>query len=128
MTYSVLMSVYKNDNPAFLKLALESIYDNQTRKPDEIVVVFDGPIPDELSEVLNNFRIGKESVVFYYPQEINRGLGEALRIGSEKCTGDYILRMDSDDISDPERFVKQIAYVEAHPEIDALGTDRKSVV
>lgn len=123
MRYSVLMSVYENDSPEFLKLALESIYEKQTRKPDEIVVVFDGPISDVLNDVLNNFRIGKEDVVFYYPQEINRGLGEALRIGSEKCTGDYILRMDSDDISDPERFAKQIAYVEAHPEIDVLGTD-----
>ncbi len=123
MRYSVLMSVYKNDSPDFLKLALESIYERQTRKPDEIVVVFDGPITEELNRVLNDFRTGKESVVFYYPQEINRGLGEALRIGSEKCTGDYILRMDSDDISDPERFAKQIAYVEAHPDVDALGTD-----
>ena len=80
MTYSVLMSVYKNDSPDFLKLALESIYDGQTRKPDEIVVVFDGPITDELHSVLNDFRVGKEDVVFYYPQEVNRGLGEALRI------------------------------------------------
>ncbi|MBE6668601.1 MAG: glycosyltransferase [Ruminococcaceae bacterium] len=123
MKYSVLMSVYKNDSPQFLALALESIYDKQTRKPDEIVVVFDGPLTDELNNVLNDFYVGKEDVVFYYPQEINRGLGEALRIGSEKCTGDYILRMDSDDISDPERFEKQIKYVEEHPEIDALGTD-----
>lgn len=37
--YSVLMSVYKNDAPDFLKIALESIYDNQTRKPDVVVVV-----------------------------------------------------------------------------------------
>ena len=44
--YAVLMSVYKNDNPEFLKTALESIYDNQTVKPDEIVVVFDGPLKD----------------------------------------------------------------------------------
>lgn len=123
MRYSVLMSVYKNDSPDYLRLALESIYEKQTRKPDEIVVVFDGPIPDELHLVLNDFRKGKENVVFYYPQEINRGLGAALRIGSEKCTGDYILRMDSDDISDPERFAKQIMYVETHPEIDVLGTD-----
>lgn len=123
MRYSVLMSVYKNDSPAYLKLALESIYEKQTRKPDEIVVVFDGPIPDELNIVLDDFRKGKENVVFYYPQEINRGLGEALRIGSEKCTGDYIFRMDSDDISDASRFEKQIAYIEDHPDIDVLGTD-----
>ena len=81
MPYSVLMSVYKNDSPQFLALALESIYDKQTRKPDEIVVVFDGPLTDELNNVLNDFYVGKEDVVFYYPQEINRGLGEALRIG-----------------------------------------------
>ena len=122
-TYSVLMSVYKNDSPEYLKIALESIYDKQTRKPDEIVVVFDGPLNDGLYKVLNQFKVGKEAVVKYYPQEANRGLGEALRIGSEKCTGDYILRMDSDDVSDPHRFEKQIQYVEANPEIDVVGTD-----
>lgn len=122
-TYSVLMSVYKNDDPGFLATALRSIYEDQTVKPDEIVVVFDGPLTDELYAVLNEFQAGKEDVVKYYPQDKNHGLGEALRIGSEKCTCDYILRMDSDDISDPKRFERQIAYVEMHPEIDVLGTD-----
>ncbi len=123
MKISVLMSVYKNDNPDFLKTALESIYDSQSRKPDEIVVVFDGILTDELYRVLTAFQEGKEGVVFYYPQEVNQGLGEALRIGSSKCTGDYIFRMDSDDISDPMRFEKQIKYLEENPEIDILGTD-----
>lgn len=123
MYYSVLMSVYINDNADFLKLALESIFDRQTRKPDEVVVVFDGPLKAPLYQVLNDFQKGKEDVVKYYPQEVNRGLGEALRIGSELCTGDYLLRMDSDDISAPDRFEKQIAFAEAHPEIDAFGTD-----
>ena len=122
-TYSVLMSVYKNDDPGFLATALRSIYEDQTVKPDEIVVVFDGPLTDELYAVLNEFQLGKEDLVKYYPQEENHGLGEALRIGSEKCTCDYILRMDSDDISDPKRFERQIAYVETHPDIDVLGTD-----
>lgn len=123
MKYSVLMSVYKNDNPDFLKIALESIYEKQTVKPDEIVIVFDGLLNDKLYSVLDSFKEGKETVVKYYPQEINRGLGEALRIGSEYCTGDYIFRMDSDDISDEHRFERQILYVENHPEIDVLGTD-----
>lgn len=121
--YSVLMSVYKNDDPLFLKSALRSIYDDQTMKPDEIVIVFDGPLNEKLYEVLDDFKSNKEEVVKYYPQEINRGLGEALRIGSEHCTGDYILRMDSDDISDSHRFEKQIQYIENHPEIDVVGTD-----
>lgn len=122
-TYSVLMSVYKNDDPVFLKLSLESIYDNQTVKPDEIVIVFDGPLNKKLYSVLDEFMVGKENIVKYYPQEVNRGLGEALRIGSEYCTCDYILRMDSDDISDEHRFERQILYMENHPEIDVLGTD-----
>lgn len=121
--YTVLMSVYKNDDPNFLKIALESVYDVQTVKPNEIVVVFDGPLNENLYSVLDTFREGKEKVVKYYPQEVNRGLGDALRIGTSYCTGDYILRMDSDDISDKDRFAKQIEYVENHPEIDVLGTD-----
>jgi glycosyltransferase involved in cell wall biosynthesis len=121
--YSVLLSVYKNDNPNYLSSALKSIYDDQTVKPDEIVVVFDGPLTKDLYDVLDDFRSGKEHIVKYYPQEINRGLGEALRIGSEKCSCDYIFRMDSDDISVPQRFEKQIKFIEAHPEIDVLGTD-----
>lgn len=117
------MSVYKNDSPEFLKIALESIYENQTRKPDEVVVVFDGPLTKELYDVLFNYQKNREDVIKYVPLEVNQGLGAALRVGSEKCTGDYILRMDSDDISEPTRFEKQIEYIEKHPEIDALGTD-----
>lgn len=117
------MSVYKNDDAGFLKTALESIYDKQTKKPNEIVVVFDGPLNDSLYAVLNEFQKGKEDIVKYYPQQENKGLGEALRIGSELCTGDYIFRMDSDDISANDRFEKQASFIEEHPEIDVLGTD-----
>ncbi|MBP5314173.1 MAG: glycosyltransferase [Eggerthellaceae bacterium] len=123
MKYSVLMSVYKNDDPAFLDVALKSVFEDQTRKPDEILIVIDGPIPEELSSVLNAFAQSHEEVVRLLPRQENKGLGEALRIGAEACTGDYIFRMDADDISDPLRFEKQIAYVEANPAIDVLGTD-----
>ena len=114
MKCSVLMSIYKNDNPEFLKIALESIYEKQTRKPDEIVVVFDGELTPELYAVLDDFREDKDGIAFYYPQEVNRGLGQALRIGSEKCTGEYIFRMDADDISHPTRFSKQFEFLEEH--------------
>ena len=122
-TFSVLMSVYKNDSPDFLKIALESVYEKQTLKPDEIVVVFDGPLTEDLYSVLDAFKAGKESVVKYYPQEQNKGLGEALRIGATYCTCDYVLRMDSDDISDEHRFEKQMEYVSLHPDVDVLGAD-----
>jgi glycosyltransferase involved in cell wall biosynthesis len=121
MKTSVLMSVYKNDHPDFLKLALQSIYEDQTVKPDEIVIVIDGPVGAEITETLEAFASDKRDVVRCYPQEKNMGLGEALRIGAGKCTGDYIFRMDSDDVSCPTRFEQQLAFLEAHPEVDAVG-------
>lgn len=121
MKTSVLMSVYKNDHPDFLKLALQSIYEEQTVKPDEIVIVIDGPVGDEIMNTLEVFASNKMDIVRCYPQEKNMGLGEALRIGAEKCTGDYIFRMDSDDISCPTRFERQLAFLKEHPQVDVLG-------
>ena len=123
MKFSALMSVYRNDNPEHLRLALRSIYENQTKKPDEIIVIFDGPLTNELYQVLEEFAMDKCDVVRYYPQENNCGLGASLKIGTKYCSGDYIVRMDADDISHPMRFEKQISYIESHPEIDVLGTD-----
>ena len=118
---SVLMSVYKNDHPEFLKLALQSIYEHQTVKPDEIVIVIDGPVGKEILDTLDSFSCDKQGVVKCYAQEKNMGLGEALRIGAQKCTGDYIFRMDSDDVSCPTRFERQLAFLKEHPDVDVVG-------
>ena len=119
--YSVLMSVYKKDSPEYLQIALKSIYEQQSIKPDEIVIVVDGPIPENIREVLDSFKKDKEKIVKIIQQEQNKGLGEALKKGTEYCTGDYIFRMDSDDISVFDRFEKQINYIEKHSNIDVLG-------
>ena len=119
--YSVLMSVYKKDSPEYLQIALKSIYEQQSIKPDEIVIVVDGPIPENLRKVLDSFKKDKEKIVKIIQQEQNKGLGEALKKGTEYCTGDYIFRMDSDDISVFDRFEKQINYIEKHSNIDVLG-------
>ena len=73
MKLSVLMSVYEKDSPEHLRLALRSIYEDQTRKPDEIVVVFDGPLPQALLDVLHEFSSAgrKKEIVRYLPQEKN---------------------------------------------------------
>lgn len=119
--YSVLMSVYKKDSPEYLQIALKSIYEQQSIKPDEIVIAVDGPIPENLRKVLDSFKKDKEKIVKIIQQEQNKGLGEALKKGTEYCTGDYIFRMDSDDISVFDRFEKQIDYIEKHSNIDVLG-------
>ena len=55
MKFSVIMSIYQNDVPEHLHIALESLL-NQTRRPDEIVIVGDGPVPAELEKVVQSFK------------------------------------------------------------------------
>lgn len=119
MNFSVIISVYKNDNPAFVRSALESITRKQTLKPAEVVLVVDGPIPDELVLVIKEYEYDEIFQVIWLQE--NKGLGNALRLGVETAKYDIIARMDSDDIAAPDRFEKQIAYMEAHPDCDVLG-------
>jgi len=120
---SVAMSIYKNDDAVFLKVALESVI-NQTLKPKEIVVVGDGPVPEPLTSAVSEEERrakGQGIELRFLPQDVNRGLGEALRIACENCRYDYIARMDSDDISLPYRFEKQMRVFEKHPEVGMVG-------
>ncbi|MDD2399289.1 MAG: glycosyltransferase [Sulfurovum sp.] len=121
MKFSVLISVYHKEKPDFLDQALSSI-ENQTLKADEIVLVKDGPLTNELDEVIK-----KHQLVSHVPYTIvvldkNVGLGTALNKGLERCQYEWVARMDSDDIALPERFEKQISFLESHPEVDILGS------
>ena len=120
MNFSVLMSVYKNEKPIYLQQSLESIL-QQTVLPSEIVVVKDGFLTDELNKVLDTY--SKRSNLFrFLCFEKNRGLGLALRDGVEACRYEWVARMHTDDICRPERFARQVAYIEKHPEVALLGT------
>ena len=206
MKLSVIMSIYQNDVPEHLHIALESLL-NQTRRPDEIVIVGDGPVPAELEQVIeclptegsgaagSKFKVqgsnalkrvqgsklhtdlteltdsitqtsrslplggaegsfnsqssiafgddchdsvnqaslltlaapiilnlqGHETVIRYLPQEKNRGLGAALAIAVEAAQYPYLARMDADDIAVPDRFEKQLRFLEQHPDVAAVG-------
>lgn len=119
MNFSVLFSTYKNDSPAELEIALKSIWQEQTVKPTEIVIVKDGPLTPQLDAVIDKF--AENGICKIVPLEHNLGLGGALCYGVEACSCDYIARMDSDDISLPDRFAKQVAFMEIHPEITICG-------
>lgn len=125
MTISVLLSVYKNEKPESLSRALSSIWDDQTLKPSQIVLVEDGPIPAELESIVDGLqlRVNASGVatVTVVKLPVNGGLTKALNQGLKYATGDLIARMDSDDIADPKRFERQVAYLEEHPEVDIVG-------
>lgn len=114
---SVLMSVYKKENPAFLKRALESIY-AQTLKADEIVLVQDGEIPPALEEVISRY-----PDLHVVKLEKNLQLGRALEAGLKVCQHELVARMDTDDIMMPDRLEKQYRFMIEHPEIVACGGD-----
>ena len=118
---SVLMSVYKNDKPASVVEAVESII-NQTLPAKQIVMVVDGPVSEEMTKVLKELA-EKHSIMEVYPLEQNVGLGKAMRYGSEKCKYDFIARMDSDDIALPERFEKQMKCFEEDSELGLVGSN-----
>ena len=119
MQFSVLMSVYKDDKVDEVANALDSVL-NQTLKPDQIVLVLDGPVTNELYETIEKYT-GENGIIGVVPLEKNVGLGKALSIGLTQCKYEYIARMDSDDFSLPDRFEKQVSFLETHPDIDVLG-------
>ena len=123
LNFSIAMSIYKSDNPEYLKIAIDSII-NQTLKPAEIVVVGDGPVPDTILKVIDEVKkkaTQKNIDLRFLPQSQNQGLGEALRIACEHCKYDYIARMDSDDISLPDRFEKQMKCFYEDESISVVG-------
>lgn len=121
MTISVLMSTYKNEKPQYLDASLNSIWMEQIRKPEQVVIVEDGPLPNALYAVIDKWQklIGDALVVIGINQ--NQGLALALNEGIKYCTGDLIARMDSDDLAVPDRLKIQEEYMCAHPDVDILG-------
>lgn len=118
--FSVLMSVYEGDTPEHFQTALESVFE-QTVEPTEVVVVTDGPLTAELEGVLESFEQKYPEQLTVHSVSENQGLGVALREGVKACSYDLVARMDADDISVPNRFEQQLAYLEANPEVDVVG-------
>jgi glycosyltransferase involved in cell wall biosynthesis len=115
------MSVYERENPDYLSMALDSVL-NQSVRPQELVIVQDGPLTSQLDAVLSQYRQCYSSQVKLIKLEKNVGLGTALSIGLQQCRNSIIARMDSDDISDPKRFEKQLKILNNCPEIDIVGS------
>ena len=120
-SFSIITSVYKNDKVEFVRTALDSMLVYQSVKPSEIVLVQDGPVPSGLSDLLAEYEKKYPEVMNVIRLEKNEGLGNALQIGVETAKYDLVARMDSDDICLPNRFEKQLQYMEQHPEVDIVG-------
>lgn len=117
--YSVLMSVYYKENPIFLQESIDSML-NQTIPPDEIVIVKDGKLTIELDNVLDKYIMDDRFKIIALDKNI--GLGLALEIGLNKCKNNIVARMDTDDISVPNRCEKQLLELQRNPNLSLIGS------
>ena len=120
--FSVLMSVYIRENPSFLDDALKSNLVEQTRKPDEMVLVCDGPLTDQLNNVIEKYKEQFPDILKVFQLQENKGLGYALNYGLSKCSYEWVARSDSDDICENNRFEVQIDYLKEHPNVELLSS------
>ena len=118
--FSLLISVYGGDDPAHLRVAFRSVVHDQLRRPDDVVLVQDGPVGDELRDVINEVMGDSPVPVTLLALETNVGLGLALDHGLAACAHDIVARMDADDIALPHRFQVQIPIVEGG--VDLVGS------
>jgi glycosyltransferase involved in cell wall biosynthesis len=100
--FTVLMSVYANDRPELFKKAIHSVFSN-TLTPDEFILVVDGPVGPELSEIIKKASL-LSSRLFVVRLEKNLGLANALNAGIAHSKFEWIVRADADDVNLPERF------------------------
>lgn len=119
--YSVLISVYQNDKPEFVKTAIDSML-NQTLKPVQMVIVIDGEITTQLRLLIDLYSKKFTKSFNIIKNKNNLGLGLALNEGLKYIKTDYIIRMDSDDYSHPYRAEKLLSYMNQNPEINILGS------
>ena len=122
MMFTVLLSIYYKESVEYFDKCMKSIWDDQTLKPNEIVLVIDGSLPIELDDKILLWKEKLKDILNIIRLEKNVGLGLALQNGVEHCSYEYIARMDTDDISMPDRFRKQVDFLNKHIEIDVVGT------
>ena len=118
--FSLLMSVWRGDDPSFLSAAFTSVVHDQTRRPDDVVLVQDGPVTPMLAETIARLVESSPVPTTVLALDANVGLGVALDKGMAACAHDIIARMDADDIALPHRFTVQVPLVEAG--VDLVGS------
>ncbi len=121
LKFSVILPIYINVNSRLFIKSFNSIL-NQSLKPNEIIIIFDGPVKKKITKFLNLKKKKLSSIRFIFFKK-NYGLGHVLNYAVKKCKYEYVARCDADDISRKDRFEKQINYMKRHPEIDVLGSN-----
>jgi glycosyltransferase involved in cell wall biosynthesis len=121
MKFSVLLSVYHKESPEYLVEAIKSIWDLQTLKPDQIVLVEDGPLTESLYTQIYKLKKEIGETLTVIPLSKNIGLSGALNEGLKYCKHDLVARMDTDDVALPDRFEKQLKFMLDNPDVSVCS-------
>lgn len=121
MNYSVLMSVYSGEKPKNLNDSLESIF-AQSVITDDLVLVCDGPLTEELDSVVNEYTLLWPDIMNIVRMPKQRSWAAVLNRGLDECKNTWVARMDSDDISVPDRCEKQIKMLSDDKSIAVIST------
>jgi len=116
--FTVLMAVYKNDDPILFKKAIQSVLLNSLA-PSRFLMVIDGPLGDPLEKVLTEFN--DNPLVELVRLSKNIGLARALNAALDIVSTNYVIRADSDDINLPHRFQRLADAL--HKGYDLVGSD-----
>lgn len=120
MKLSVISSVYYKERADYLDESLKSVF-NQSLVPDEVIVVEDGPLSSDLYQVIEKYKFQYDQFRTI-PLQQNKGLAHALNVAIKSSSADYFARMDTDDISEPNRFEKQVSFLIDNKDVDCVGT------
>lgn len=118
MRVSVLLPVYNGER--FLEEAIDSIL-NQTFQDFELLILLEYGSNAASREIVES-KMADQRIRVIENKESKLGLAESLNRGMREAKGEYIARMDADDISLPKRFEKQVKYLDRHPDIVMCGT------
>ena len=119
--FSVLISIYYKEKPEHFDACMKSIWDQQTLKPTEIILVEDGPLTVELYESISLWQGRLQQTLRVIKLEENVGTGKAKNIGLQHCQYEIVSIVDTDDISVSDRFEKQMQCFEADRDLVILG-------
>jgi glycosyltransferase involved in cell wall biosynthesis len=119
--FTLLMTVYGGDREEHVRDAFRSAVHDQTLRPDQVVLVQDGPVPPGLAACLRDLVATSQVEVSFVQLERNGGLGPALDAGLHAARHDIVARMDADDVAMPHRFQTQVPLVRAGADLVGAG-------
>lgn len=119
LAFSAMLCLYKNNVVIQVKEAIESAFFKQTIPPDELIVVYDGPINQPIKDLVNSYKDKIKVRTIKFDKNVGHGVARAAAV--DVCETDWIAIIDADDVSTQLRFEKLLQMVIQYPKTAVIG-------